>query len=185
MRTFIAIPLPEGARSTLSQIQDGLRATGADVRWTAVPSIHLTLKFLGEIDPGLVAQLALSLKDATRGEAPFSLAIGGVGAFPNLRNPRVVWCGIEGEMDRLHVLQKRVEEACSGLGFAPEDRPFSPHLTLGRVKGSRSLPRLLDCIRIGSPLRTELQVGQLHIYKSTLTPAGAIYSVLERIDLVA
>jgi RNA 2',3'-cyclic 3'-phosphodiesterase len=185
MRTFIAIPLPEGARSALSQIQQGMRTTGADVRWTAIPSIHLTLKFLGEIDPGVVAQLTRSLKEATKDETPFSLAIGGVGTFPNLRNPRVVWCGIEGEMDRLNALQQRVEEACARLGFPPEDRPFSPHLTLGRVKGSRNLPRLVDCIRIGSPLRTALQVGCFHIYRSTLTPAGAIYSALERIDLAA
>jgi len=184
MRTFIAIPLPEAARSTLSQMRHTLEATGADVRWTAVPSIHLTLKFLGEVEPALIPRLSEVLKAATAGESPFSLALGGLGAFPNLRNPRVIWCGVEGETERLRSLQNKVEGACSGMGFPGEDRGFSPHLTLGRVRGSRKLPRLIDCIRIGSPLRAGLRVEQFHVYQSTLTPAGAIYNVLERIDLV-
>jgi 2'-5' RNA ligase len=183
MRTFVAIPLPENTKSTLSLMQASLKSTGADVRWASTSSIHMTLKFLGEIDPPALPRLTCCLAAAAAGESPFSLVVGGLGAFPNLRNPRVVWCGLEGELDRLMALQAKVEAGCSKLGFPPEERSFSPHLTLGRVKGSRNLAALGDCIRAGSPLRADLRVEVLNIYKSTLTPSGAIYGVLEQISL--
>ncbi len=183
MRTFVAIPLPPQCRALLDAIQTELRRSAAEVRWTAITSIHLTLKFLGEIDPAVVPRLADALRAEAACDPPFSLRLHGLGSFPGLRDPRVIWCGLEGETDRLGALQSKVERACQGLGFASEEHPFHPHLTLGRVRGKRNLHRLVEYIRIGSDLECDFSVDHFHIYKSTLTPRGAVYDILEKIDL--
>ena len=183
MRAFIAIPLPAEARSLLGEFQDKLRPARADVRWTAVTSIHLTLKFLGEINPAGLPRLTLLLRENTAPIPPLSLGIRGLGAFPDLRNPRVVWCGLEGQISRLTELQTAVERACTDAGFASEDRPFRPHLTLGRVRGSSNLRALADYIKIGSTLAHGFEVRDFHVYQSILRPQGAVYNILETIAL--
>ncbi len=183
MRTFIAVPLPAESHELLAGMQQELKAAEAEVRWTAAKSIHLTLKFLGEVEPAEIPRMAGLLREACRRLAPFGLSLRGLGAFPGLRNPRVVWCGVEGGLAALGELQRRVEGVCEGLGFAREQRGFSPHLTLGRVKGRRNLHRLADCIKIGSPREQSFEVNAFHIYRSTLTPQGALYDILETIDL--
>jgi RNA 2',3'-cyclic 3'-phosphodiesterase len=184
VRTFIAVPLPQDCHRLLSRLQSEMRAMEADVRWTAVPSIHLTLKFLGEIDPDLVPKLAPALRSATASFSPFGLSLRGLGGFPNLRSPRVLWCGIEGDTEGLHRLQNAVEQTCASFGFEPEAREFHPHLTLGRVQGKRNLQRVLDYIKIGSDFEQPFAVDRVHLYRSVLTPRGANYSVLETIELI-
>src|SRR5512136_1539621 len=127
MRTFIAIPLPAESRTMLEKMQQSLRVHRADVRWVAIPSIHLTLKFLGEVDPEIIPKLSESLARASRPARPFELRLQGLGCFPNLRMSRVVWCGIGGETEELSRLQRAVEGVCADFGFAPEDREFHPH----------------------------------------------------------
>jgi RNA 2',3'-cyclic 3'-phosphodiesterase len=182
LRTFIAVPLPAQCTRTLAEMQGALRRFGADVRWTAVPSIHLTLKFLGEIDPAVLPGLSGALRALPVPE-PFTLRLEGMGAFPNLQRPRVIWCGIEGDRQALSLLQQGVEKACIQAGFEREGRPFQPHLTLGRVQGRRNLQALLDYIRIGPSPGCDFVVDHYRIYRSTLTPQGAIYDVLESIQL--
>lgn len=167
----------------LDLLQQSLRPYRADVRWTTIRSIHLTLQFLGEVDPAIIPRLAESLRDASKSEHELSLRLHGLGCFPNLKNPRVIWCGINGDTDGLLRLQKKVETVCSDMGFPPEDRQFLPHLTLGRVKGKSNLQPLLDCIKIGSDLECNLKVSHYNVYSSTLKPEGAVYSVLETIVL--
>ncbi len=181
MRTFIAVPLPQLCRDTLEQMQRPMRSLGADVRWTAIASIHLTLKFLGEIDPAMVPRLASALRSIPA--APFTLSIRGLGVFPDLRNPRVIWAGVEGEVRTLQALQAEVELACESLGFERERRAFHPHLTLGRVSGKRNLQPLLDYIRIGSELESEFTADRINVYESVLTPRGAVYTILDGITL--
>jgi 2'-5' RNA ligase len=183
MRTFIAIPLPAECRAMLEKIQRTLQSFQADVRWVSVASIHLTLKFLGEVDPGMIAPLDEALKSSVKSLQPIPLRLHGLGAFPNLRNPRVLWCGIDGETARLAQLQHQVEQACASLGFAIEQRPFAPHLTLGRVQGKRNLPPLLEYIKMDSELEARFHADCFHIYKSILKPAGAEYFVLSTIPL--
>jgi RNA 2',3'-cyclic 3'-phosphodiesterase len=183
MRTFIAIPLPAECRLMLDKMQQSLRVHRAEVRWVAIPSIHLTLKFLGEVDPEIIPKLSESIAGASKSERPFEIRLQGLGCFPNLRVPRVVWCGINGETDRLSGLQRKVEIACAEYGFVPEDRAFKPHLTLGRVNGKRNLQPLLDCIKIGSDLESRLRADHFNIYKSVLKPQGAEYTVLKTINL--
>ena len=179
MRTFIAIPLPQACREILEKMQRPMRSLGADVRWTSIASIHLTLKFLGEIDQAVLPELAAALR-AIPG-APLELSVRGLGAFPDLRNPRVVWCGVQGDIQRLGTLQYEVESACEILGFEREKRAFHPHLTLGRVNGKRNLQPLLDYIRIGTELESSFAAENVNIYKSVLTPRGAVYTILESV----
>jgi 2'-5' RNA ligase len=183
MRTFIAIPIPDECRTMLDQLQGDLRDFRPDVRWVAIPSIHLTLKFLGEISPEILPEMAKSLEIAVETQRGFALRLYGLGCFPNNKNPRVIWCGIDGEAEQLSALHQSVETACASFGFAPENRAFHPHLTLGRVKGKRNLKPLLDCIKIGSDLECKFKADHFNIYKSTLTPQGAIYTVLKKIVL--
>jgi RNA 2',3'-cyclic 3'-phosphodiesterase len=183
MRTFIAIPLPAESRSMLEKMQQSLRVHRAEVRWTAIPSIHLTLKFLGEVDPEIIPKLSESISGVSGEESPFELRLQGLGCFPNLNAPRVIWCGIEGGTESLSRLQHKVESVCAEFGFAREDRTFHPHLTLGRVNGKKNLQPLLDCIKIGSELESSFQADHFNIYRSVLKPQGAEYTVLKTIAL--
>jgi RNA 2',3'-cyclic 3'-phosphodiesterase len=167
----------------LDRMQKDLRACGAEVGWVAIPSIHLTLKFLGEVDPEIIPKLAQSLETAYESERSFELVLRDLGCFPNSGSPRVIWCGIEGATDALLRLQQKVEATCNQLGFPPEDRAFKPHLTLGRVKGKRNLQPLMDCIKIGSGLESRFKADHFNIYRSTLRPQGAVYSILNTISL--
>jgi len=183
MRTFIAIPLTEDTRRMLAAMQDGLRRSRADVRWVSPPSIHLTLKFLGEVSPGKVAELAAALKVHSVPLRRFRLTAGGIGVFPALNAIRIVWCGIGGDLEQLSALQATVENTCCEMGFPREERPFSPHLTLGRVRGKSNLHTLRECIRIGSDLKASFEVEGVNVYKSTLTPQGSRYEVMEHLAL--
>jgi 2'-5' RNA ligase len=183
MRTFIALPLPQDSLKVLQGVQANLRSFGAEVRWISIDSVHLTLRFLGEIDSSLLPGLSEGVKNAATGHQKFLLYLRGLGAFPDLRSPRVIWCGIEGEVQKLEQLQKDIEKICIAAGFAPEARQFRPHLTLGRVRGKKNLQRLSDYIKIGPEFESRIEVSQVNIYKSTLTPRGALYDVLDEIAL--
>jgi 2'-5' RNA ligase len=183
MRAFIAVPLPKECQIVLEQMQESLRVCKAEVRWVAIPSIHLTLKFLGEVDPEIIPRLNALLNESSKSERCFELRLHGLGCFPNPRNPRVLWCGIDGETDSLLRLQHSVESACMKSGFAPEDRPFHPHLTLGRVQGRKNIQPLMDQITVDSDLACGFQADRFHIYESSLRPQGAVYTVLNTIVL--
>ena len=190
IRVFIALDLPAEAKQCLDGIIQKLRADlPGGVRWVDPLAIHLTVKFLGDIDPSLVADLLEAMKSvaqATPGER-FSLRLSGLGLFPNPAQPRVLWVGLDGDLDALRALQEKTEVAMSGLGFAREGRPFSPHLTLGRVRGgvSADLRR-----RVGSTLAgTDMEDGEpwepepVHLIQSTLTPQGAVYTDLGAVPI--
>ena len=183
MRVFIAIPIPGKCLEFLSQIQDQLKECAADVRWTRIDSIHLTLKFLGEIDPGTLPVLTESLYSVVHPFKSLNLRLTGWGSFPNWKNPRIIWYGIEGDLDALCSLQGSVETVCGKIGFPPEDRPFKPHLTLGRVKSRKNLVLLTDRMEIGSRGECLFNASHFNIYKSILKPQGAVYTVLETIAL--
>jgi RNA 2',3'-cyclic 3'-phosphodiesterase len=185
MRTFIAIRVPDHCKKLLDQLQRPLRDSGADVRWTSTQNIHLTLKFLGEVDPGTIPLLVERLRGALATQSSFSLRLRGVAGFPDLRNPRVIWCRIEGDVERLKLLHKEIDRACEQAGFSPEQRPFQPHLTLGRVRGKRNLHRLLDCIKIGGDHESSFEVREVNVFQSTLTPHGSIYKMLAGLNLVS
>ena len=175
MRAFIAIEIPDGIKQGMAKAQEQLKRSGASAGWTRPEGIHLTLQFLGEVPEAKVEGIRNALRQAAEGKAGFRLEIGGAGAFPDARRPRVVWMGVGGDLDRLQALQAAVEEAMSGTGFAREERKFTPHLTLGRIRDIQSRDswqKALDGIR---DLRLgEFAVTGVSLMKSELRPSGAV-----------
>jgi len=186
IRTFIAIDLPEATRQGLAAVREQLKQSRAGVRWVKPDSIHLTLKFLGNISPAQVEDIAAAAAQEVRDEPPITLGAAGLGAFPSRRKPRVIWIGMEGEVQRLTRLQARVENALEPLGFVREKRVFRPHLTIGRVKDHRRLQAPIDAMTtLELPEFDSFDVTEIILYKSDLRPTGAIYTKLHRIPLAA
>jgi 2'-5' RNA ligase len=181
IRAFIAIELPDPVRASISRIQTRVRSDEhTSVKWVNPESVHLTLKFLGNIDPELIPDIGRAMSQAAAGLGPIRLELSELGAFPNLRAPRVVWVGLEGDISTLRVLHRQVEDRLAELGFPPEGRPFSPHLTLGRVRQGAVRPeqqRLAQAISSTKlDERAAFKAGSVSLMRSTLTRAGAIYS---------
>ncbi|MCD6358584.1 MAG: RNA 2',3'-cyclic phosphodiesterase [Dehalococcoidia bacterium] len=185
IRSFIAVELPVDVRNELGVIEEKLRhGMDLSVKWVNPKSIHLTLKFLGNIPQAKVPQIADALATVTKDNSPFSLELGELGVFPNLRRPRVIWLGLDGDVDKLISLQKKVDAALEALGFAREARPFKAHLTLGRVRGRGGQHDLGELLADANPENgCCFEVNGVSLMKSRLTPQGAIYMQLALSDL--
>ena len=188
VRSFIAIELPDELKAGLVQLESQLKVGEQSwVKWVDPYSIHLTLKFLGNISVNKIDEITRVMEEATGGVASFHLEVEGLGAFPNLRRPQVVWVGIGGEVSRLARLQQRIESNLVPLGFAIEKRPFTAHLTLARLRDHASSE---ERQRFGQLVaNTELdaaytiKVDAISLMKSQLTRQGAIYSRLGSVGL--
>lgn len=189
IRTFIAVELEQPQRAALAQVQETFKRerAGQYVRWVAPAGIHLTLKFLGGVDASRMAELQAALAQACQEIPPFELKISGVGAFPSTRRPRVVWVGLEGDTATAAQLAERIEAAFASLGFPREERPFSPHLTIGRIKRDVSLSdqqfvgEMVAQAQVGE--LGEIKARQVTIMKSDLRPTGSIYTRLYAVEL--
>jgi len=183
LRSFIAIEIPTDVQDAMDRSTAALKKALARplVRWVAAHNVHLTLKFLGDVSPANLELLAQALKFEAGQHASFSLSIGGLGVFPNLRRPRIVWIGIEAPA-ALQALQRGIEAAAARLGYEPENRPFSPHLTIGRVNQNASAAEVqqiraaLEQTRVGA--LGAVTVEAVQIFKSDLQPGGAVYTHL-------
>ncbi len=186
IRSFIAIDFPEETRKALEDIQKELKQCGAGVRCVKPNSIHLTFKFLGNIHLAQVEDIALAVAKEVRDQPPITLGAAGLGAFPSRKKPRVIWIGMEGEVQRLSRIQARVENALEPLGFVREKRVFQPHLTIGRVKDRRRLQALIDAMAtLDMEPFNSFDADEIILYKSDLRPTGAIYTKLHRMPLAA
>jgi 2'-5' RNA ligase len=186
IRSFIAIELPEATREAITVVQERLKQSRAGVRWVKPAGIHLTLKFLGNILPAQVDDIAATIAQLVRDEPPLSLCAAGLGGFPSPRKPRVIWVGLQGEIDRLTNIQAGLEKALEPLGFAREGRGFHPHLTIGRVKDRRRLQSLIEAMStVELPKFNSFDADEIILYKSDLRPTGAIYTKLHRMPLAA
>lgn len=184
IRAFLAVDLPESYRAGLTAVQDHLKKSRADVRWTRVASIHLTLKFFGDITETQVETLSAAASPITAATPAFTLRVQGVGTFPGPKNPRVIWLGLSGQTDILARLVQSLKQAFVPLGFPMEKRQFTPHLTLGRVRSSQGKEALHQSLQtVALPEFAEFQVNQLVLYRSTLRPQGALYTPLYQIAL--
>lgn len=176
MRSFIAIELPETIQSALSDIQTDFKKTDVDVRWVRPENIHLTLKFLGTIEESMVISITDVLQKASGNYRTFTLTLSGVGVFPNVRSPRVVWVGMN-ESSVLTELQADIEDGLASLGFEREKRKYTAHLTLGRFKSSRGKSILKEKIETYRERVTgSFDVGTISLMKSDLGPSGAKYT---------
>lgn len=193
IRTFVAIELDAPLRKALAQAQADLRnrlqkAIGPDVRiqWVRPESVHLTLKFLGDIPEERVPEIVAALARVTEACVRDTVDVGGLGAFPDARMPRVLWVGLSGQVEGVARLAADVERALVALGFAPEPKPFNPHLTLARIKErSRDIGRALAADRMlerAAPIGT-VMVNAIALMKSELKPSGAVYTKLCEVPL--
>lgn len=185
IRAFIAIPLPEPVLDELAALQRRLekRIPSRSVRWVRPGGIHLTLKFLGDTPTDKVPEIKRALTAVARHAPPCTFSVGELGCFPNAHRPRVVWVGVQEATGRLAALQDAIEEVMAPLGYPPEGRGFTPHLTLGRMRRGTSSS---DVARVGE-IVTETKVGSLGevsaahfaLIRSVLKPTGAEYTPLE------
>jgi RNA 2',3'-cyclic 3'-phosphodiesterase len=184
MRLFIAIEIPDEIRSGLMEAQRRLKGSGVEASWPRPEGIHLTLKFMGDVPEEKIAEILKELRQAVEGTAPFRLEVGGVGAFPGLKNARVAWIGLSGETESLARLQVAVEHAMVRIGMAREDRKFTPHLTLGRIKYIRSRDKWLEAVEEVKDIKLAgFDVVSISLMKSELKPSGAVYAEMGRIEL--
>jgi len=188
IRAFIAIQLPDQVKCDLSQLLDRIRpGQERAVKWVNPDSIHLTLKFLGNIPAEKAVDIAQATSEAAAEAKPITLELQGLGAFPNLRYPRVVWVGVGGDVQLIAHLQRRIDQALIHLGFPTERREFSPHLTLGRARDKatsqerRSLGESIGSVQLERSL--PFLVDTVSLMRSTLTSAGAIYDRLASVNL--
>lgn len=180
-RSFVAIELPSQIRESLAGLQKELRGlTPPDtVRWTRPESIHLTLQFLGDVPAGQIVSIGAALEGACTGIGPFDMELKGTGVFPNPRRPRIVWAGVIEKTGRLVELHAAVGQALAPLGYPPEARAFTPHLTIGRAARSASSR---DLAQLGAEITRapigslgHLDVDHIRLMESQLKPTGAVY----------
>lgn len=183
IRAFVAVLLDDGVRATISAAIERLRPLGRAVAWVPPQNLHLTLQFLGRQSAERLAAAEAAMGDAAARSAPFDVAFHGIGAFPGFERPRILWIGLAKGALEMRALQARMADALAAQGFTREERPWHPHLTVGRVFDERRWRREADI-----PLRSALaelatatfgtlRVTELALMRSDLSPAGARYSV--------
>lgn len=182
IRAFIAIKIPEDIQEKLKGIQEKLKQSAVHVSWVKPENIHLTLKFLGNIEENQIPDIGSKLEESVKVVSPFQLQIGYAGAFPNIRFPRVVWIGVtDDEASSLKTLQAELESQLAKLGFKKEKGRFQPHLTLGRVRSQKNRSNLLRAIEsIINIWVGEVYVDTVYFIRSELKSTGAEYT-----DIVA
>jgi 2'-5' RNA ligase len=188
IRCFIAIELPDQLVKQLKDFQTALRSPAAHpVKWADPGSVHLTLKFLGNVDAKSLSAVKDETGIAVRSSQRFHLVTGQTGFFPDHRRPRVYWLGLEGDTEALVTLQKAIDHAMSKLGYAREDRPFTAHLTLARLREESSIDDRMDFARTAQAEVFEppcnIEVNSVALIRSQLTPRGAIYTRLAEFGL--
>ena len=184
MRTFVAIDLAPDLKITMEALIRNINKSARGIKWTNSAEMHLTLKFLGDIPQEKAGDLIVLLKTIAEKHSTFPLQIKGTGTFPpgRKRGTRVIWAGIT-ETPELMALQEGMEEGFERIGFPREDRPFHPHLTLGRVKSTDGIEPVLD--ELDKYLETDfggMMVNRIRFFESVLKPDGAHHSVLAEVE---
>ena len=183
VRAFSAIELPSIIVKSLGEIQDNLRDTTNKITWVKPDNIHLTMKFLGNIETDKAHAIEKILKNIVSQISIGKLSVEGVGAFPTINNPRVIWVGIEDDKNLLKIYTQ-LEDGLASLGFKKEDRPFKPHLTLGRVKFLKDKKGLKERLEKLADIKlASFIVDSLILFKSELTPEGSLYTKLKEVKL--
>jgi len=181
-RAFIAIDLPETVRLFLAEVQKALKSYGLSIKWIRPQNIHLTLKFLGDTDTALTAKIAAAMTSAAMSCPGVSLAAKNIGVFPDLKRPRVIWAGVNGQIEVLENLHRALDDHLADLGFPRDRRTFNAHLTLGRVKGKIVSDRMKAAIDGSKEFESKpFEADRIVLFKSELRPAGAVYTQVHQV----
>ncbi|MGQ9617731.1 MAG: RNA 2',3'-cyclic phosphodiesterase [Candidatus Aminicenantia bacterium] len=184
MRVFVAIELPSHLKSSLFNLISKLSNIGARISWVKKDSIHLTLKFLGEVEERRIEEISERLKFVLSRTEAFKIKVEGVGWFPeNSTNPRVLWVGVK-YPEQLKNLWKDIEKKMEEIGFKPEERDFSPHITIGRVKGGSGIRKVMEMLKeVSGETFGEFEVKEIILFQSILKSDGAEYFPVKRFFL--
>jgi 2'-5' RNA ligase len=186
IRTFIAAELPGKIISSISRVQENIRSYGFKIRWVRPENIHLTLKFLGNVKKADIEKVGEVIFESVQGYSPITLRAKGIGTFPGIKRPRVIWVGISGQLDLIIGLHKTLDEKLETIGFPRENRSFKGHLTLGRIKAKIDPKRFGDALIEFVGFESESFVAdRIILFKSELKPTGAVYTKLVEASLMA
>jgi len=185
LRLFVALEPPDLVRRRLGALQARLRHEAGrhadEVRWVDPANVHLTLQFLGAAPEERVRAISEAIAEVARASSPLRLELGGAGGFPSARRPRVVFTKLGGDLEALRQLVARLGERLAPLGFPPEERAFTPHLTQGRARDGRGAPGLGGALAgTGSDDSTAWRAEEVVLFRSHLSPAGPRYEALGR-----
>lgn len=185
VRLFVAVETPDVIRPAIRDLQATLRRSNADVRWESPEKFHVTVKFIGEQDAGLVQDMRDVLHEIALRFAPFTAEYAGVGCFPNRRHPKVIWVGVRDRGGILEQAYREIETAMTRFGCARDDREFHPHVTLGRVRGDTNMSSLLATMESVTFQCPPVLIDHIVLMKSDLTPAGSRYAILSPFTFTA
>ncbi len=180
IRAFLAIVPPEDILQALSRLQEKLKnEINGRMSWTKPQGQHLTLKFFGDISMEDVTNISSVVQNRTALASSLNLKIENIGVFPDARRPRLLWCGVAGDLEKLSILQKQLDSDFASIGFPCNDRPFRAHLTLGRIKDQSSMTGLSETLnKHGDFAGGSFGCNELILFQSKLTPQGAVYTKL-------
>jgi RNA 2',3'-cyclic 3'-phosphodiesterase len=184
-RTFIALDPGPAIRQRMIALQENLARSGAEVKWTEPDNLHLTMLFLGEVDNRELMPVCRAVEDAACQLRPFELAIEGAGCFPNMRRPRIVWIGVGEGSSEVRALHASIEAPLLELGcYRREERQFTPHVTLGRVRGDKAASQLAAAILGKQTFQAgATMIREVHVMSSETAAKGSVYSVISRAQL--
>ena len=183
IRTFICIEIPEAVKGRIADLQGELKKLDAQVSWVKPSNIHLTVKFLGPVDPSRIVTVRQVVERVASSCNPFEVEVARTGCFPSPRNPKVLWVGLSQIPNQLQQLQETIEEQLAAVGFPREQKRFSPHLTIGRVRSPRGASEVAEKL-IASAFDTQtFSATEVIVMRSDLNPAGSVYTPQARIQL--
>jgi len=185
LRLFISLDTPEPVKRSMAILRDDLARRMREVRWEDARKFHCTLRFLGSVEHARLGPIEEQVRAAASGTPPLSLRYSGIGFFPDSGHPRILWVGITDIDGTLGRLQQRISAGLSSLGFIPEERPFHPHVTLGRIGTRRRPDRLTDIMKTCTFEHPPVIVPAVEIMQSVLSPHGSEYLLLRSIPLVS
>lgn len=183
VRAFIAIALPPEICLALSDCISHFKQQHGDIKWVRTEGLHITLKFLGDIQPDQVEEIASVLSRISSAFSAFELSIEGAGAFPNLQRPRIVWAGIREGSNELVRLAEEIDRGMHDLGFQCEERPFKPHITLGRVRSPQRLRETMEAVKNQTGVFGTFRAESIILMQSDLKPTGAEYTPLHQFQI--
>ncbi len=183
LRLFIAIEIPPEIKSQIAKVISQLQSAEADIRWGRPEKLHITLKFLGETREEVLPQIVLLLEGVAGNTSPFTIRYSGLGCFPTMHEPRVVWVGVDDIADRLRPLVASIEAEMTSIGLEKEVKEFHPHVTIGRMKNRKNISTLLRTMQSITLESQPTSITEIVLIKSELKPNGSVYGLVKAFEL--